>query len=219
MGNNAEAERSRLSLNLNWIGPSRGVEPDSGRSRVWHLAAFVARMASNPPCVVVHSATDDPIRRLDQTLFDAVAAQARQSPRRRLNHNLHAETDQVQRFLNVLQPGTYVRPHRHLRAEVGAGFECFVVLQGAIGLLLLDAQGEVLTHERLDATGPLHGLQLMEGQFHTLVALSADAVMFEIKQGPYNPAFDKDFLPQFPAEGTPEANAQERAWRALFTEP
>jgi len=176
-------------------------------------------MGPSPPCLVVHSATDDPIRRLDQTLFDAVAAQARQSPRRRLNHNLHAETDQVQRFLNVLQPGTYVRPHRHLRAEVGAGFECFVVLQGAIGLLLLDARGEVQRRERLDAAGPLHGLQLIEGQFHTLVALSSDAVMFEIKQGPYNPAADKDFLPQFPAEGTPEAAAQERAWLALFTEP
>jgi hypothetical protein len=43
--------------------------------------------------------------------------------------------------------------------------------------------------------------------------------MFEIKQGPYNPAADKDFLPQFLAEGTPEAAAQERAWRALFTDP
>jgi hypothetical protein len=27
---------------------------------------------------------------------------------------------------------------------------------------------------------------------------------------------DKDFLDQFPAEGTPEAQAQEQAWRSLF---
>jgi hypothetical protein len=67
-----------------------------------------------------------------------VAAEARESPRRRRNHNLHAEPDLVQRFLNVLQPGTYVRPHRHRRVLPGAGFECFVVLQGAIGLLLLN---------------------------------------------------------------------------------
>lgn len=158
------------------------------------------------------------IDRLDQPLFDRLAAAAAARPRRRLNHNLHAEPEAVQRFLNALQPGTYVRPHRHLRSSPGEGFECFVVLQGAIGLLVLDPNGAVLARERLEAAGPLRGIQLAEGQFHTLVALSADAVMFEVKQGPYVPAADKDFLAGFPLEGTPEAVVQERAWRALFEE-
>jgi cupin fold WbuC family metalloprotein len=157
------------------------------------------------------------LKRIDQSLFDQVAAQALQAPRLRRNHNLHAEPEAVQRFLNVLQPGTYVRPHRHLRLPPGAGFECFLVLQGAIGLLLLDAQGEVIQQERLEASGPLRGVELGEGQFHTLVALTPDAVMFELKQGPYQPTSDKDFLAFFPVEGTPEAAAQERRWRALFT--
>jgi len=78
------------------------------------------------------------IQCLNQELFDAVAAEARRSPRLRRNHNLHAEPELVQRFLNVMQPGTYVRPHRHLRPTPGEGFECFLVLQGAMGLLLLD---------------------------------------------------------------------------------
>lgn len=156
------------------------------------------------------------LKRLDQALFDAVALQAREAPRRRRNHNLHRESDAVQRFLNVLQPGTYVRPHRHLREQPGTGFECFLVLQGEIGLLLLGAQGTVLERLRLQAGGPLRGIELAEGQFHTLVALSDDAVMFELKQGPYQPTSDKDFLPQFPAEGTDAAVDQERRWRALF---
>jgi hypothetical protein len=62
-------------------------------------------------------------------------------------------------------------------------------------------------------------MELAEGQLHTLVALAPDAVMFEIKQGPYEPAADKEFLEAFPAEGTPAAAAQERAWRALFEAP
>jgi len=41
-------------------------------------------------------------------------------------------------------------------------------------------------------------------------------VIFELKQGPYQPASDKDFLPQYPAEGTAAAADQERRWRALF---
>ena len=158
------------------------------------------------------------LRRLDATLFGTVAEQARQSPRLRRNHNLHAEADPVQRFLNVLQPGTYVRPHRHQRGRPGAGFECFVVLQGAVGLLLLDAQGEVIHQERLEAGGPVQGIDLAEGQIHTLVALEPDTVMFEIKEGPYRPASDKDFLTVFPAEGTAAAASLEAAWRERFAE-
>jgi len=158
-----------------------------------------------------------PLQRIDQALFNAVAEQARQAPRRRRNHNLHRESDAVQRFLNVLQPGTYVRPHRHLREQPGTGFECFVVLQGEIGLVLLDGDGTVLETLRLQAEGPLRGIELAEGQFHTLVALRPDSVMFELKQGPYQPTSDKDFLAQFPAEGTPAAADQERRWRELFT--
>jgi len=41
-------------------------------------------------------------------------------------------------------------------------------------------------------------------------------VMLEIKEGPYEPTSDKDFLSTFPPEGTAEAAAQERAWRGLF---
>lgn len=156
------------------------------------------------------------IQCLNQELFDAVAAEARCSPRLRRNHNLHAELELVQRFLNVMQPGTYVRPHRHLRPTPGEGFECFVVLQGAMGLLLLDPQGEVIQQVRLDAQGPVRGVELAEGIFHTLVALAPDTVMFEIKQGPYQPMRDKDFLAAFPPEGTAEARFQEAIWRQRF---
>jgi cupin fold WbuC family metalloprotein len=162
-------------------------------------------------------AAADPITRISEKLFEAVAQQASQSPRLRKNHNFHAESDLVQRFLNVLQPGTYVRPHRHCRQQPGSGFECFLVLQGAIGVLLFNEQGEVVRHERLEATGGLRGIQLQEGHYHSLLALAPDSVMFELKQGPYEPLKDKDFLMQFPLEGTPESMAQERQWRAIFS--
>ena len=157
-----------------------------------------------------------PLQRLDQDLFDRIAASARQRPRRRMNHNLHQAEDLVQRFINVLQPGTYVRPHRHAREVEGSGFECFVVLQGAVGLLLMNQEGEIIQKERLDATGPLRGIELAENQVHTLVALEEDTVIFELKQGPYQPASDKDFLPGFPLEQSSAAIEQEQRWRDLF---
>lgn len=158
------------------------------------------------------------LKRLDQSLFNQVAEQARQRDRLRCNHNLHQETDAVQRFLNVLQPGTYVRPHRHCREQKGSGFECFVVLQGAIGLLVLNEEGDLLEKEILRANGPVKGIELAENQFHTLVALEPDSVIFELKQGPYQPSHDKDFITSFPPEGTLEARQQELHWRAMFAD-
>jgi len=42
--------------------------------------------------------------------------------------------------------------------------------------------------------------------------------MFEIKEGPYRPAGDKDFLSAFPAEGTAAAASLEASWRERFVE-
>ena len=118
----------------------------------------------------------------------------------------------------MLQPGTYVRPHRHPRNGSGTGFECFLVLQGAIGLLLFNAEGEIPQQLHLNANGPTHGIEVAEDSFHTLVALETDSVIFELKQGPYQPTQDKDFLYRFPQEGTKEAAAQEAYWRDLLSE-
>ena len=109
-----------------------------------------------------------------------------------------------------------MRPHHHLRDQEGAGFECFLVLQGAIGLLIFSPEGEILQTETLSASGPVRGVEVAEGQFHTLVALERDSVIFELKQGPYVPCQDKDFLRNFPQERTPEAEQQERRWRDRF---
>ena len=90
------------------------------------------------------------------------------------------------------------------------------MLQGAIGLLLFDADGTVKQTERLDAGGPTIGIELAEGQNHSLVALKQDTVIFELKQGPYDPIVDKEFLPGFPQEATAEAKTLERRWRDMF---
>nr|WP_238393333.1 WbuC family cupin fold metalloprotein [Myxacorys almedinensis] len=151
---------------------------------------------------------------MTQGLLETIAAQARASPRQRQNYNFHDLDDRVQRFLNVLQPGTYVRPHRHRRDSEVNGFEFFLVLQGAIALLILNEQGEVLQIERIVAHGETRGVELAEGTYHTLIALEPDTVMLEIKEGPYDQTADKEFLEQFPSEGTIEAQHWVKTWEA-----
>lgn len=159
------------------------------------------------------------IKRLDQALFDTIAAQAQASPRLRQNYNLHEHTERVQRFINVLQPGTYVRPHCHLRDSGINGFEFFLVLQGELGMVIFDAQGTVIHTESIGGASPTYGVELATGTYHTLVALAPNTVVLELKEGPYDPQADKNFLPMFPLEGAVETQALLTAWQAYFQQP
>ncbi len=161
---------------------------------------------------------DLPIKLLNQDLINTVAEAAKNSKRLRKNYNFHELPDKVQRFINIMQPGTYVRPHRHTRSEDINGFEFFLALQGKIGVLLFNEQGEVIHQEKLSPQDNNYGLEIAEGTFHTLVALAPNTVMFELKEGPYIPSSDKDFLSAFPPEGTSEAKTQVKAWESLFAE-
>jgi len=158
-----------------------------------------------------------PIKRLSQELLDNIAQQARHSPRLRQNYNLHDLSEKVQRFINVLQPGTYVRPHRHCRAPEVNGFELFLVCQGKLGIIILDEGGQIIDKELVSANGAVRGIELPEGTYHTLVALAPDTVIVELKEGPYEPSSDKEFLGAFPPEGTAAARQLVETWQEYFT--
>lgn len=158
------------------------------------------------------------IKRLTQELMDNLAQQARNSPRQRKNYNFHDFSENVNRFLNVFQPGTYVRPHRHLRIPEINGFEFFLVLQGTLGIILMDETGQMVHKELVSANGLTRGLEVPEGVYHTVVALAPDTVSLEVKEGPYNPSTDKEFLEIFPAEGTLEAERWVETWQAVFAQ-
>ena len=90
------------------------------------------------------------------------------------------------------------------------------MLQGTIGLLLFNSEGDIQQQLHLSAKGPTHGIEIAEDQFNNLEALEADSMIFELKQEPYQPAQDKDFLNGFLKEGTTEAARQESQWRGLL---
>ncbi len=137
---------------------------------------------------------------LESEMVRALLGAAGDSPRLRANHNIHPQlTDPVQRFFNAMQPGTYVRPHRHTRPP---RWELFLVLEGALAVLLFDDSGRVEARQELVAAGPVFGVELEAGRWHTLVALRP-SVLFELRQGPYSALTDKDFASWAPAEGEP----------------
>lgn len=135
---------------------------------------------------------------IDRSMLTTLAQQAATAPRRRKNHNLHPELgDPVQRLLNAVQPGSYVRPHRHAADR----WELFLALQGAFAVLAFDASGQVTARHELRAGGPLFAVEIPGGMVHAVVALEPDSVFFEAKPGPYAALSDKDFAAWAPAEG------------------
>lgn len=139
------------------------------------------------------------MKRLDQALLDQVVSAARSAPRQRSNYNFHpALDDRVQRFINAMEPQTYVRPHRHDSAH---RWEMFLIITGRAVVLTFSDHGEVLTRTELCATGPVRAVELPGDTWHTLVSLETGTVLFEIKEGPYEAVSDKNFAAWAPQEG------------------
>jgi cupin fold WbuC family metalloprotein len=134
------------------------------------------------------------------TIADLLA-RARQSPRGRLNLNLHPRLeDPVQRLLNAGSPGSYIRPHRH-RAAV---WEMVMTLRGHIDALVFDDEGRIVRRVALKPGG--EGIiQNPGGVWHSFVFAEPDSVAFELKPGPYDARLDKEFASWAPREDDPEA--------------
>lgn len=145
--------------------------------------------------------------------LDALSELARVAERRRKNLNLHPSLDDpVQRLLNALEPGTYVRPHRH--ADSGR-WELFVRLRGRAVVLAFNGDGVVVERQELSSTAPV--IEIPAGTWHTVAALESGTVLLEVKQGPYMPGTPGDFAPWAPPEGSAEAGVLEQWFRYART--
>ena len=141
---------------------------------------------------------------IDDALIDRTLARARSSPRLRANHNLHTSHEEpFHRFLNAWIEGTYAAPHRHVAPPRP---ETFVILRGKIGCFIFDDAGQVIRHGVL-GEGGLYGMDIEGGTWHTVLPITEEAVVIEMKPGPWNPKTDKEFAPWAPLEGDPAARA------------
>lgn len=147
----------------------------------------------------------DPVQIIDKELLDQLSEKARQSPRRRMNHNLHQSYDEpCQRLLNAMEPGSYIRPHRHLTPPKP---ECFLVVRGRLAAFIFTDDGTIERVIPFSAGSATLGVDIPAGVWHAVVSLESGSSFFETKPGPYLPPSDKDFAPWAPAEGSEEAPA------------
>lgn len=134
---------------------------------------------------------------IDKQLLDETTAKARINPRLRMNHNLHDELDNpVNRLVNAMEPGTYLRPHRHSNPDKE---ESFLVLRGKAAFFVFDEEGNVTEKTVLCPAEGVYGADIKAGVWHGMLILEPGTVVYEAKQGPYAPLTPENMASWSPA--------------------
>lgn len=145
---------------------------------------------------------DMEVQLINEELLANLHQKAAESERLRLNFDLRTTpADGSQRMLNVLEPGTRVPIHRHLKTS-----ETVICLEGCLDWVFYEEL------PNLDAGGPIHdgegatdesnfdeivrirvcpkeggyGIQVPKGVWHTII-VHERSTTFEAKDGPYIP--------------------------------
>ncbi len=136
---------------------------------------------------------------LTNELLEQAVRASRVNDRKRVILPLHKSADALlHRMFNVMQPGTYIPPHRHL---VPPKDESIVVVRGALCFITFDESGTIQQMTDIVAGTDIFGVDVCAGVYHTFFILEPDTAMFEVKSGPFSPVTDKDFPAWAPREG------------------
>ena len=129
--------------------------------------------------------------KITQALLDKLTAEAKASPRLRMNYDLrNSASDGSQRMLNAIEPGYPLPIHRHRKSS-----ETVVCLRGRLVEEFYDELERICTETiELSPNGQVVALNIPAGQWHTVKALESGSVILEMKEGAYEPLQDCDVL-------------------------
>ena len=126
--------------------------------------------------------------KITQAILDQLTEQAKASPRLRMNLDLrNGDSDQSQRMLNALEPGTVMPIHRHKESS-----ETCVCVRGHFEEYFYDSDGRLV--ETVDMVPGGVVLNIEKGQWHSLKCLESGTVLLEAKDGPYRPLEEDEVM-------------------------
>ena len=118
---------------------------------------------------------------IDEQLIGEVVAQAKKSPRLRMNYNFHQSlSDKCHRFLNALEIGTQIPVHHHVTKD-----ETFIILKGKVRVNTYNDNGEIIDSIVLSSESGRYGVDIPRNTWHGLECLESGSVIFEVKEGPF----------------------------------
>ena len=150
------------------------------------------------------------IRSFSNTFLDDLNRESLLSVRKRKNCNIHYDYfDSCQRLFNAIGLDSYIRPHRH---SLDPKYECLIAVSGLFGLFIFDDDGQILSITKFGSDlyrkaekSCVAGVDIPPNAWHTVIALSSSAILFEVKAGPFNPLAAKEFPVWAPEEGEPSS--------------
>lgn len=123
-------------------------------------------------------------------LLDTISTQAKESPRLRMNYNLHETLDaKVQRLFNAMEPGTVIPIQRHQNTA-----ETLMLVRGKMKVVLYDDNKNIIEEAILSHEDGNYGVHIPAGVWHCVEIIEPDTVMFEVKEGPYAPLAHEDMM-------------------------
>ena len=117
---------------------------------------------------------------IDDNLMNGLAEEAKKSPRLRKNYNFHQSLqDKCHRFLNALEPGTFIPVHHHPDKD-----ETFVILKGKVRVTTYNDEGEIVESCVISQESGRYGVDIPKNVWHGLECLEP-SVLLECKAGPF----------------------------------
>ena len=126
---------------------------------------------------------------IDQHTLDTLTAQAKASPRLRMNLDLrNSPEDLSQRMLNAIEPGTVMPIHRHRGSS-----ETVVCVRGHFEDYFYDDSGRLTDTVDMVPGGAV--VNVPTGQWHSLKSLESGTVLLESKDGKWEPLGEGEVFP------------------------
>ena len=127
---------------------------------------------------------------ITEQLLNQISLQAKESPRLRMNYNLHESLeDTTHRFFNAMELGTIVPIHRHRDTA-----ETFMLVRGKMRVVFYDDYKNIIEDNVLSTDNGNYGVHIPVGVWHWVEILEPNTVTFEVKEGPYHPLTDEDIM-------------------------
>lgn len=127
---------------------------------------------------------------IDDKLLNKVSAEAKTSPRMRMNYNLHESLDdKVQRFFSVMELGTIIPIQRNRNTAV-----TIIILKGMAKITIYDDDKNILEQFVLNPLDGKYGYHIPKGFWHGIEILAPFTVIFEVKEGAFVPLDSEDII-------------------------
>ena len=125
---------------------------------------------------------------IDKVILDELTKRAQNTPRLRMVLDLRdTQDDDSQRIINAIEPGTELPIHRHCKS-----CETAICIRGHYEEYFYDEKGNIT--EIIDMRPGGIVLNVPIGQWHNIRSLESGTILFECKNGKYEPCAPEDIL-------------------------